>query len=50
MKPGCNTRKPPEGPDAQTCKTKEQRDMDFLFFFLGLAATIAALCHIKRTS
>jgi hypothetical protein len=24
--------------------------MDFLFFFLGLAATIAALCHLKKTS
>lgn len=24
--------------------------MDFLFFFLGLGATIAALCHIKKAS
>jgi hypothetical protein len=24
--------------------------MDFLFFFLGIAATIAGLRHIKKTS
>lgn len=33
-----------------TALPSEGASMDFLFFFLGLAATIAALCHIKKTS